>query len=90
MGRKRMEVMTKSNLIFFSGNWSDNSPLWTPKLKEKYKVLNRNDGVFYMSLSDYRKYFETIDFLYFRDHYKYEYRECIPELKKGIYFEIDI
>jgi calpain-15 len=61
-----------------SGDWGDSSALWTPPLKEKYKLLTKNDGVFYMTVKDFRKYFESIDILYFRDFYEYQSRPIEP------------
>ncbi len=38
---------------FLSGDWSDSSDLWNDDLKKKFKVDNRNDGVFYMDVLDF-------------------------------------
>jgi hypothetical protein len=44
-----MEVC-RLRFLFFSGDWSDSSDLWTEDQKKKYKLLNRDDGVFYMDV----------------------------------------
>lgn len=41
----------------FSGDWSDNSTLWTDKLKKELKVSEEDDGVFYMHFDDFIKYY---------------------------------
>ena len=33
----------------WTGDWSDESDLWTPELKEKLEVTVADDGIFYMS-----------------------------------------
>jgi calpain-15 len=37
----------------WTGDWSDESSLWTPELKEKLDVSVADDGIFYMSWKDY-------------------------------------
>jgi len=37
----------------WKGDWSDNSPLWTPKLKAELRVVDSDNGIFYMSISDF-------------------------------------
>lgn len=74
----------------WNGDWSDSSPLWTPALKEKYKVEKRNDGVFYMALKDFTKFFESVDFLFFREYFKYESIIIQPKAHHAMYFEVDV
>ena len=51
----------------FTGDWSDNSDLWTDEIKEKVE-FNTNeddpedqDGIFFMSFNDFIEYFIDID-----------------------------
>jgi hypothetical protein len=40
----------------WTGDWSDNSPLWTPELKAAANFKNAvNDGIFFMALEDFVK-----------------------------------
>lgn len=41
----------------WSGDWSDKSDKWTPELKEKLKVVDKNDGIFWISSNDFIKEF---------------------------------
>jgi hypothetical protein len=42
----------------WKGDWSDNSPLWTPQLRKFVQYSSfKEDGIFYMSFEDYLKYF---------------------------------
>ena len=46
----------------WSGDWSDNSPLWTPQLKAEIELIEKDDGVFWMPLRDFMKRFESVGF----------------------------
>ena len=49
----------------FTGAWSDNSDKWTDELaKEAGLNVNEWDGIFYMSIEDYAKQFETTQINY--------------------------
>jgi len=38
-------------------DWSDNSSLWTPELKQQVGFRKANDGIFHMTIQDYLWYF---------------------------------
>eukprot|EP00455_Lapot_gusevi_P000170 TRINITY_DN10070_c0_g1_i7.p1 TRINITY_DN10070_c0_g1~~TRINITY_DN10070_c0_g1_i7.p1 ORF type:complete len:371 (+),score=73.41 TRINITY_DN10070_c0_g1_i7:336-1448(+) len=44
----------------WKGDWSDDSDKWTPQLRRQLNVVNSNDGVFWMSYSDFLQYFRSI------------------------------
>ena len=44
----------------WEGDWSDNSPLWTSKLKKYLNFQSKNDGNFWMSFSDFILYFQAV------------------------------
>lgn len=44
----------------WKGDWSDESDLWTPELKEKVGLNVRDDGTFWMIDNDFFKYFDQI------------------------------
>jgi len=47
----------------WTGDWSDNSPLWTPEWKGKGFVKNytfKDDGTFFMRFEDFIKYFNRL------------------------------
>ena len=49
----------------FKGDWSDTSDKWTEELKKEVKLNPTNkDGIFYMSIEDYAKQFETTQISY--------------------------
>lgn len=51
----------------WNGDWSDNSKLWTPALKDRLMPHGDGDGLFWMSFSDMMKYFDSIDVCKIRD-----------------------
>ena len=48
----------------WTGDWSDKSDKWTKELKKYFGVVDRNDGVFWISVDDYVKLFETTTICY--------------------------
>lgn len=53
----------------WKGDWSDNSPLWTPELRNQLRLTNADDGVFHMTFSDAGKYFSDFAVCHYRDNY---------------------
>lgn len=45
----------------WKGDWSDDSPIWTPQLREMLMPHGASDGVFWISFDDVLKYFDCID-----------------------------
>ncbi|XP_054261302.1 calpain-D-like [Macrosteles quadrilineatus] len=43
------------------GDWSDDSDIWTPQLRELLMPHGASDGVFWISFEDVLKYFDCID-----------------------------
>jgi hypothetical protein len=37
----------------WKGDWSDKSELWTDELKEEVNLVERDDGVFWISFEDF-------------------------------------
>lgn len=53
----------------WSGEFSDNSPLWTAKLKADLDVVKRDDGLFWMPFEKFTNYFDAIAILKIRPGY---------------------
>ena len=54
----------------WDGDWSDKSPLWTPKTKAQVKLVDKNDGTFWIAYKDYITFFYLTTICYLRDEYK--------------------
>lgn len=44
----------------WNGDWSDYSNKWTPELKKKYNIVQKDDGDFYMGFDDFLTYYITL------------------------------
>lgn len=55
----------------WKGDWSDNSPCWTPETKSIAGWTNEDDGTFFMCLEDLKKYFSRVQICRINDTYKY-------------------
>ena len=45
----------------WSGDWSDQSDIWTPELKQVLMSGGGDDGVFWIAFQDVLQYFDCID-----------------------------
>ncbi|CAB0042439.1 unnamed protein product [Trichogramma brassicae] len=45
----------------WKGDWSDDSPIWTPQMREMLMPHGASDGVFWISFDDVLRYFDCID-----------------------------
>ena len=48
----------------WNGDWSDKSKKWTEELKEYFEVVKKEDGIFWISVDDYVKYFASTSICY--------------------------
>ena len=46
----------------WTGEWSDKSPKWTPELRDRFKIVDEDDGTFCMPLEAYLRLFLTTSF----------------------------
>lgn len=62
-GMKFVQMRNPWGSFEWKGAWSDNSMLWEtyPKVKSKLKHVASDDGLFWMSWSDFIKYFGRLD-----------------------------
>lgn len=47
----------------WNGDYSDSSNLWTPKQRQDFKIQTLDDGIFWMKIEDFIKFFEGIGIL---------------------------
>lgn len=50
-------------------DWSDKWPGWTPDLKRKAELIDKNDGTFYMSFEDFLNYYAATTICKYQDFY---------------------
>lgn len=87
-GKKARIVNVRNPWGSFEWNkdWSDNSPLWTPQAKRQVNfVSNDNDGLFWMSIEDFKEYFSCIYTCKYKDDFQFSYEKLDPARGKGEY-----
>ena len=58
-----MQIRNPWGRFEWTGDFNDKSPLWTPELKKKLGVQERDDGLFWMRIEDFIKDFGGIGIL---------------------------
>lgn len=66
---KLLKIRNPWGRFEWSGNWSDNSPLWTDEAKRQVDYSNAADGTFWMSYEDFQKYFESFTICQVHDNF---------------------
>lgn len=78
----------------WTGEWSDDSPLWTPQIKSELGVEEAaNDGIFFIPLDKFHKYFCATSITVEMDKQKYKstnYNYDFASLKTGEFFKFEI
>ena len=60
-GYRLLNIRNPWGSFEWDGDWSDNSPKWTPKIKKAIKpILDEKDGTFWMNYSDFLTHFSSI------------------------------
>jgi len=74
----------------WTGDWSDNSSLWTPELRRQLGVENRDDGTFFMSFEDFVKYFSDMQICKAHDDYIYTHVTTSCDDQHATYFRMTV
>ena len=57
-GEKLIKVRNPLGTFEWDGAWRDDDPKWTEEMKKEVKLVNKKDGIFFMSLADYFKEYQ--------------------------------
>jgi calpain-15 len=89
-GIKLMQIRNPWGGTEWSGDWSDNSPLWTDALKQELGWTAENDGTFWMSLEDFRKHFTSVTICRAYDNFRYKNVQSSQEEGGYKIFRVDV
>lgn len=51
----------------YKGPFNDNDSAWTAEWKKQVNLVSADDGIFYLPVSEFRKYFTSYSVLYYQD-----------------------
>jgi calpain-15 len=74
----------------WNGDWSDNSTKWTPELKTKLGLQNRDDGIFFMAFDDFLQYFSDAQICKAHDDYLYKSLKVKAAPNHATYFKVQV
>lgn len=74
----------------WNGDWNDNSHLWNEELKSALEFINRDDGMFFMTFTDFCQYYSDVQICYFHDNYKYSALRVESEVNEPIYLKFKL
>ena len=74
----------------WNGDFSDNSPLWTEELKTKVGYANADDGLFCMTIQDFKKCFEFYSIGVYHEGWDYTYLESECASNHAEYFTFSV
>lgn len=74
----------------WNGDFADNSPLWTDELKKKVGYTNADDGLFCMTVQDFKKCFEFISICIYHEGWEYSYIEVESDPNHAEYFKFSV
>ena len=62
--------------VEWNGDWCDDSDLWTDELKRQHGVTEANDGIFHMSIDDFKEEYDSVTICKIHDDYVFENVKC--------------
>jgi len=74
----------------WKGAWSDQSPNWTPKLKDKLGFEEKEDGVFFIQYEEMLNYLNLITICKIDDLFFYECLESSCDKDNAIFFKLKV
>ena len=72
----------------WQGDWSDKDSRWTPELKQMLGFTGKvEDGIFFMTWDDFRKYYSDCQICYYHDGYKYSAEKYKSKRGETVYLK---
>ena len=76
----------------WQGDWSDQSKLWTPKLKKQLNFTDDDsDGIFWMCFEDFKKQYVNVHICKYIDSYQYcSFKKLDDMERKFSVFKVEV
>ncbi|CAD8121740.1 unnamed protein product [Paramecium sonneborni] len=74
----------------WNGDWSDKSPLWTQELKDNVLQNQEEDGIFFMCIDDFKKYFESVFIGFCNPYFQFNSLIIQCQRRKSAYILVNI
>ena len=74
----------------WTGDFSDSSSLWTESLKQAVGYEDSNNGMFFMTLGDFRNYYDDYSIHHCQDNWSYSCVEQKSEPKHANYYKFSV
>ncbi|CAD8089733.1 unnamed protein product [Paramecium primaurelia] len=71
-----MQMRNPWGRVEWKGDWCDSSNKWTEQTKQQYSVEDNDDGIFWMSIEDFRTFFAGIGVCKIKNDYIYNSIQC--------------
>jgi len=89
-GHKLVRIRNPWGNFEWKGDFSDSSALWTDSLKKAVQCENSENGIFYMSIRDFRRHYNNYSIHHYSDGWHYSFIEQTCDPKHASYFKINV
>jgi len=89
-GYKLVKIRNPWGRFEWNGDFSDNSPLWTQEIMEEVGYVNADDGMFCMTIEDFKKYFVGYVIAEYNEDWNYSYIKGENDIHHAEYFKFKI
>ena len=86
-GYKILKLRNPWGQFEWNGDFSDHSSLWTPEIKEEVGYVKAEDGMFCMTVEDFKKHFMGYVIAEYHDDWQYSYIKGTNEPNHAEYFK---
>ena len=83
---KLMKIRNPWGKFEWNGDYGDKDSKWTKELKAKVKFEEKDDGIFYMSFSDFLRFFPFTFVCKYNDKYSYKYKKIYQKSQESFTF----
>lgn len=69
-GNRLLKIRNPWGQCEWKGKWNDKDPNWTPEMKKELNIVDANDGLYFMAIEDFVKFFDEITVVYYKENWK--------------------